>query len=203
MHYYHLCVKGTMFHKAAEGPYTGLKDCGEGGGTYSSMRKHVKEHKHSPAETAPQQNHCSDVLRAAPLFRKNTGRLHKLVKTSALCAGLGVKQPGTVSVLPCSSLLPSYADTYLNLYLLIPVLLDTDVPHSAWIFPEAEAAAALGRCKYCLAHPLPSPLKACLRAQTHTHRHTHVHRATLSHIKLPLLKSDSGSHDSDNIVFYC
>lgn len=65
-----------MFHKAVEGPYTGLKDCGEGGGRYSSMRKHVKEHKHSPAETVPQPNLSSDVLRASPLFRKNTGRLN-------------------------------------------------------------------------------------------------------------------------------
>ena len=115
MHYYHLCVKDTVLHKTVEGPYTGLKDCGGGGGRYSSMRERAKGHKHSPAKTAPQPNLSSDVLRAALLFRENTGRLNKLAKTSALRAGLAVKHPGPISALPVSSLLPSYAKTYLYL----------------------------------------------------------------------------------------
>lgn len=81
--------------------------------------------------------------------------------------GLAVKHPGPISAFPLPSLLPSYSDTYLYLYLLIPVLLYRDVLHPAWIFPEEEeAAAALGRCEYCLSHPLLSPLKAHTQAQS-------------------------------------
>lgn len=142
MHYYHLCVKGTVLHKTVEGPYTGLKDCGGAGRRYSSVRSSIKGHKQSPTKTAPQLNLSSDVLRAALLFRENIGRLKKLAKTSALHAGLAVKHPRPISVLPLSSLLPSYADTYLYLHLLIPVLWHTDVLCSARIFPEAAAALA-------------------------------------------------------------
>lgn len=163
--YYHLYIKDTVLHKTVEGPYAGLKDCGGGGGRYSSMRRCLKGQKHSPAQTAPQPNLSSDVLKAALLFRENTGRLNKLAKTSSLCAGLALKHPGPTTALPLSSSLPSYTDTYL--YLLIPLLLYTDVLCSPSIFPE-EAAVALGRCKYCLAHPLPSLLKAYLHTHTCT-----------------------------------
>lgn len=77
-----------------------------------------------------------------------------------------MKHPGPISAFPLPSLLPSYCNTYLHLYLLIPVLLYRDVLHSALIFPEEAAAAALGRCEYCLSHPLLSPLKAHTQAQS-------------------------------------
>jgi len=170
MRYYHLRVKGTVLHKTVEGPYTGLKK-----GPWRRRRevlfheKKVKGYKHSPAKTAPQLNLSSDVPRAALPFRENTGRLNRLAKASALCESLSVKHPRPVSALPLSALLPSSTDTSLYLCLLIPVLFYTDVLHSAGIFAEEEAAAALVRCKYYLAHPLPSPPKhVCMHTRTHT-----------------------------------
>lgn len=166
LHYHHLCVKDTVLRKNVERPCTGLKDCG-GGGRYSSLRKHLKGH--SPAKTGPQQNLISDVLRTAFLFRENT-RLNKLANTPALCAGLAEKHSELTSALPLSSLLLSYGDTYLYLYLCLALCCGTQMCFTLHeFFPEEEAAAVPGRCKYCLAHILPSPLDA------HTHRERYAH----------------------------
>lgn len=138
------------------------------------MRRCVKGNKHSPVKI--QLNPSSYVLRAALLFRENTGRLNKLTKTPVLCAHLAVQHPAPISALPLSSLLPLYADIYFYLHLLIPILLYTDVLCSALVFPEEEADA-LGRCKYCVSDPLPSPptpKNVCMHTHTCMEQYYHT-----------------------------
>lgn len=163
-------MKSFAFSRSGENPYVIRLRQGE---CTPKRKKGKKIHKRIQilffqtlsAKTAPQPNLVSDVHRAAPLFRENTGISRSWSRIPHFWRSGSETSWAHLSI-PTSLLIAPYSNTSLYPDLLIPVLLYRDVLHSARIFPEEEAAAALGRCEYCLSHPLLSPLEAHTQAQS-------------------------------------
>lgn len=143
------------------------------------------------AKTAPQPNLVSDVHRAAPLFRENTGILRSWSKTPHFWRSGSETSWAHLSI-PTSLLIAP-----LFQYFLVP--------------RPAYPCAIVQRCASLCTNFSRRRSSSCswqvwilfITSPSPPSKHTHKHRVIFLHIKLLLLKSDSVLHDADSAVFYC